>query len=168
MENSSIVRTIFRSSNGLDKLTSYHMPDAPTTFPIHYPSTEQLSNPEITEEELKEILNNTQGSLDNTNDFRFNTIKDYYTSYMSKKITPNQVCENLIKALNTNECKKLCAIVEWDEELIREQAEESTKRFENNSPRSILEGIPISVKDQIHVKGLITCKGRHYGEKATC
>ena len=170
IENSSTLRQILRVSNGLDRLDAYHIPDAPTTFPIHFPTPEQLDADEVTEEELTIILNQTIGSLDeqdeDTATFRYNSIKDYHSCYVSKRKTPSEVAESLITAIQ--ETSQLRAIVEFNAEDIREQARESTERFENNTPRSILEGIPISVKDQIHVRGLQTSKGRSYAEPTEC
>lgn len=150
----------------MDKLDQYHIPDHPTAFPIHYPTKDQQAGLPPSNEQIISIKDNTIGSLDDDKpekEFRFNTIKDYHKAYSSGILTPLDVAENLIKALK--QCK-LKAIVEWNEDEIRKQAKESTERFEENQPRSLLEGVPISVKDQINVLGFETSKGRTYSDPA--
>ena len=93
--------------------------------------------------------------------FHFNTSVDYYLAYKTNKTTPIDVANRLIKALReSQDVHKLNAIVEWNEEYILQQAQESTRRFQEGSERSLLEGVPISLKDQIHCDQFKTSKGR--------
>ncbi|XP_022098076.1 fatty acid amide hydrolase-like [Acanthaster planci] len=88
-------------------------------------------------------------------DFRFREIKDYYDGYRSGKLTPSKVAENIIAAITRSENMepKLRAFIEYNTDEIRKAARESTERFSNKQPLSVLDGIPIGVKDEIRVAG---------------
>ena len=160
VETFSFVRQILRSSNHMNVLRQYHVPEAPTFFPIHYPTASQKEKAPASSLSLTKICDASVSSSNNveSGEFRYHTVRDYRAAYLSGKKTPSDVAENLIAALQGH-CKVLRAIVEYDATSIREQAKESTQRFKDKNPRSLLEGIPISVKDQIQVEGLRTSKG---------
>ena len=44
-------------------------------------------------------------------------------------------------------------------QYIRKKAAESTERYNNNVPRSVLDGVPVSIKDQIGSWPYLTSKG---------
>ncbi len=57
---------------------------------------------------------------------------------------------------------KLNAFTQLNETEILAQAELSTQRWKSNTPLSILDGIPIAVKDEIDVAGCYPTKGTSY------
>ena len=57
---------------------------------------------------------------------------------------------------------QLNALVAWDREGAREAAQASTARWRAGQPLSALDGVPVTIKDNIHVQGLPT----HWGSQA--
>jgi hypothetical protein len=166
----------------MDVLTDCHIPEMPTFHPIHYPDQSQILLPEADKgvNLVNEICSETSGI---EAEFRYSTIKDYYDAYRTGRKTPLDVAQALITALQ--DAEHLRIIVEWNRDIILEQATglsiftlenslsvllmiqvfpicaiiESTERIKNNQARSVLEGIPISVKDQILVEKFVTGPG---------
>ncbi|XP_072036786.1 uncharacterized protein [Amphiura filiformis] len=101
--------------------------------------------------------------------FRFESISDYYHKYRNLELTPNDVAEKVIEALRDTEKQdpQLRAIVQWDEKEIRRMATESTKRFESRpaQPLSVLDGIPVCVKEEYSCEPYIFRVGTCYRSK---
>ena len=85
---------------------------------------------------------------------------------MSARMTPLDMAKRTIDKIK--ESKHMNIMCEWREELIIEQAEESTRRYEKGSMRSDFEGIPIVLKDQIKIKGLTVRYGMPFPENQPC
>ncbi|XP_063150647.1 uncharacterized protein LOC134491068 [Candoia aspera] len=85
--------------------------------------------------------------------FRFKGIQDYLNCYRSGEVTPRQVAKNIIAALKDvgKAGLNLQAIVQWNEEEIIKMAEESTARYRSKQPLSLLDGIPVCLKEEIKV-----------------
>uniref|UniRef100_A0A8C8S821 Amidase domain-containing protein n=1 Tax=Pelusios castaneus TaxID=367368 RepID=A0A8C8S821_9SAUR len=85
--------------------------------------------------------------------FSFKGIQDYLNCYRTGELTPSQVAKNIIAFLE--DCEKssppLRAIVEWDRAQIQKMAEASTTRYRNKCPLSLLDGIPVCIKEEIKV-----------------
>ncbi|CAM5077787.1 unnamed protein product [Natator depressus] len=85
--------------------------------------------------------------------FSFKGIQDYLNCYRTGELTPFQVAKNIISSLE--DCEKssppLRAIVQWDREQIQKMAEASTTRYRNKCPLSLLDGIPVCLKEEIKV-----------------
>lgn len=85
-----------------------------------------------------------------TNIFLFPGIDDYASLYRKKKITPLEVAEKLLEIIYDDEgADPLNAIIKLDREDFLGQAADSAERLKAGKPRSLLEGVPIAVKDEI-------------------
>uniref|UniRef100_A0A7N0T0W1 Amidase domain-containing protein n=1 Tax=Kalanchoe fedtschenkoi TaxID=63787 RepID=A0A7N0T0W1_KALFE len=78
-------------------------------------------------------------------------IRDYAQVYRSKLASPLIVAERIISAILELRVKKPqnALLIAFDPEDVRKQAAASTRRFEEGSPLSILDGIFIAIKDDI-------------------
>ena len=80
------------------------------------------------------------------------------TELASKKITSTGLLarhlENIKKFESTLNC-----FVSIDEASAKEDAEASDRRYKEGSPLSLIDGIPIALKDNMHVNGRPTCNG---------
>jgi Asp-tRNA(Asn)/Glu-tRNA(Gln) amidotransferase A subunit family amidase len=97
----------------------------------------------------------------------FPTVQDYARAYKTKKITPLDVAHNVInniKQSNKHE-KPLCAFIASNDKDILEQARKSTALYNLGKPRSILEGVPICIKDEFDQCGYATSVGTAYLQK---
>ncbi|XVF44907.1 hypothetical protein PTKIN_Ptkin02bG0160900 [Pterospermum kingtungense] len=90
-------------------------------------------------------------SGDSLPSFRYWKIRDYAHAYRSKLVTPSMVAEQFISVIEGCNYHKppTPLLVSFDPEDIRKQAADSTQRFEEGNPLSILDGIFMAIKDDI-------------------
>ncbi|GLJ30072.1 hypothetical protein SUGI_0594660 [Cryptomeria japonica] len=86
-----------------------------------------------------------------SNSFLYWTIRDYADAYRSGQTTPSNVAECIISAVeeSLNRNPPLIFFISFNANELRKQAAASTRRFEEGSPLSILDGIFIAIKDDI-------------------
>lgn len=83
--------------------------------------------------------------------FHFNNISDYARTYREGKLTPVDIAEKLISAIEDGDTgdRPLRAFIAVNREDVLKQAEAATQRIKNGNPLSILDGVPVSIKDQL-------------------
>ncbi|GFF41880.1 fatty acid amide hydrolase [Aspergillus udagawae] len=84
------------------------------------------------------------------------TSADYHALYLSGKLTPTAVVEALLPLIRRDARppgKHSVAFVESQVELVRAAAEASTQRYKQGQPLGPLDGVPVAVKDEVHVEG---------------
>lgn len=84
------------------------------------------------------------------------TSVDYHSRYLSGEMTPTAVVETLLPLIrrDTNPAGiHSTAFLESQAEAIYAAAEASTQRYKNDEPLGPLDGVPVVVKDEVHVKG---------------
>lgn len=85
-------------------------------------------------------------------DFSTLTIKKAADAFREGEFTPSDLVENYLTEIDKKN-PGLNAYLEIFEKEARKQAEESTKRWQAGKPLSLLDGVPMAVKDNILVKG---------------
>ncbi|XP_010243850.1 PREDICTED: fatty acid amide hydrolase-like isoform X2 [Nelumbo nucifera] len=109
--------------------------------------------------------------------FRRWTIQDYSRAYISGETTPLVVAKSFLDALHASSTPplKMSFFISYNAEDILRQATESTLRYERGEPISVLDGVPIAVKDEIDSKPYQTTGGtkwlhklRHCTDDACC
>ncbi|PWA34666.1 amidase [Artemisia annua] len=92
---------------------------------------------------------NTDSTL--ANSFQRWTIMDYSRAYTSREITPLMVAERLISAImkSSGPGMGMSFFINYESHDILRQATESTLRYERGEPISVLDGVPIAIKDEI-------------------
>ncbi|XP_052727892.1 fatty acid amide hydrolase isoform X2 [Vigna angularis] len=95
------------------------------------------------------------------------TIMDYYKAYSSEAITPRAVAERFIAAVDESLKPPLSMgfFINYSPEDIRRQADESTLRYQKGEPISVLDGIPVAVKDEIDCLPYPTTGGTKWLQK---
>lgn len=86
----------------------------------------------------------------------YHTSADYHALYKSGKLTPTAVVEALLPLIRRDvrpPGKHSVAFVESQVERIRAAAEASTQRYKQGQPLGPLDGVPVAVKDEVHVEG---------------
>uniref|UniRef100_M4ESY7 Amidase domain-containing protein n=1 Tax=Brassica campestris TaxID=3711 RepID=M4ESY7_BRACM len=88
---------------------------------------------------------------DSSSSFRYWKIRDYAYAYRSKLTTPSVVAEQIISIIEEFKYDKSPTpfLISFDASEVRKQAEASTHRFEQGHPISILDGVFITIKDDI-------------------
>lgn len=75
-------------------------------------------------------------------------------SYKSKCLDPKEVTEFCIDVVN--KYKHLNCFITQCPDKARQKAEESSKRWQQEQDRGILDGVPIAIKDNFCVNGMPT------------
>ncbi|MEK7483456.1 MAG: amidase [Planctomycetota bacterium] len=133
---------------GIIQIRKIQVEEAPEYYPL-YP---QAKDPKIFEvsvsDPLQELLRYPRIPAKG---FAFPTIGDYAKAYRSGKITPQEVAQKIIAAMEESDrhLPPLKAFIACQREDLLKQAEASTRRFRENCPLGILEGVPIGVKDEV-------------------
>ncbi|CAG8605159.1 7648_t:CDS:10 [Diversispora eburnea] len=101
---------------------------------------------------------------DETSHSGFLSSFDFRKAYLSKKLTPLQVCETLIGKIDSSfKCDPpLNGFCKYKRNDIIAQATESTARYEQNKSLGPLDGVPIAIKDQVNIQGYETRSGTKF------
>lgn len=97
---------------------------------------------------------------------RYTSVADYYIAYKSGEVTPLQVAQAILPLIKRGQSPEGQYENAWvdshgREDLALEAARASTERWAKGTALSILDGVPIGVKDDTDVKGYVS----HYGMK---
>ena len=95
---------------------------------------------------------------------RYYSASDYHEMYKSGKVTPLQVAKALLPLISKPSGKYADGWAEshGKEYLVLEAAKASTERWAAGKPLSVLDGVPIGVKDDTDVKGFHNHTGMKY------
>ncbi|XP_026569073.1 fatty acid amide hydrolase-like isoform X2 [Pseudonaja textilis] len=138
--------------NNFTALRYLDIPEDPTFLPLVVSEKkEHKSESKNVSAILQSLMESSSCSASSA--FRFKRIQDYLKCYRSGEITPQQVAKNIIAALKEDgkAGPNLQAIAQWNEEEIIQMAEESTARYRSKQPLSLLDGIPVCLKEEIKV-----------------
>ena len=86
--------------------------------------------------------------MSTTGNFRYATIKDYTDHYQDGTLTPTDVARAVLDAINRTN-NEMRAFIEVNAELVLQEAQRSSERWERGSPLGLLDGVPIAVKDEV-------------------
>lgn len=84
------------------------------------------------------------------------TSADYHALYSSGDLTPTAVIETMLPLIQRDAKspgKHATAFLESQAEIIREAAAASTERFKKGQPLGPLDGVPVAIKDEVHITG---------------
>lgn len=84
------------------------------------------------------------------------TSADYHALYLSGELTPTAVIETLLPLIRRDvqpAGKHATAFLESQADAIRLAAEASTERYNKGKPIGPLDGVPVAVKDEVHITG---------------
>ena len=135
------------------------MPVGPTSDPkTAADSADPHPAPEI------EILDKIGTTQRPSQSYVFPSVADYAHAYRTGTLTPNTVAERLVHVLEHQDRGNppLYAFIDWRADEIHRQAQESTDRIADGTPRSIFEGVPVAVKDEIDVADYTTTLGTSF------
>ncbi|XP_076902869.1 fatty acid amide hydrolase-like [Bidens hawaiensis] len=152
-----------KKNNRIQKLVSFGvMEDAPLYVPLH-PYKEDTEEEEVKSlcpdmspaEQVQhaiDCLQSPDAKLQESHfSFRRWKIMDYSRAYSSGQMTPLVVAERLISAVvqSSDPGTDMSFFISYDARDILRQATESTLRYQRGGPISVLDGVPIAVKDEI-------------------
>lgn len=154
----------FLSLVGIDQFRAARYHEAPLWYPIvPAPDTQRgdLSSRALPDENLLTSLGVTRRPPES---WVFPSMGDYARAYRDGTLQPSQVADRIIQILETRNSgpSPLSSFTSWNAEDIRRQAKESEQRFADGSARSVLEGVPMAVKDEVDVAGHPTSLGTEF------
>lgn len=131
-------------NGGIPKLRALKFTEEPTNFPLVIPSEHAAGHLDLPLETPQ--VDRTPGEQ-----MPFTLVRDYAEAYRSGSLTPLEAAEQVIAAIEASEktSPAMHLFVASYAEDIRRQAVESTERLRNGHPRSIFEGVPVAVKDEL-------------------
>ena len=93
--------------------------------------------------------------------FRYPSAGDYSAAYRRGALTPLQVAERALAAIEQSQSGGLPmnTFVAWRAEDLLEQARASTQRWQAGQPFGPLDGVPVAVKDEVDLRGFPTTVG---------
>ena len=131
-------------NGGVDSIRAIRLDEEPTLFP--FGPAGALAERPLTPAEVEASL---PGSSART---PFATILDYANAYRSGSVTPLEVAERVLAALEKSEAAQppLRAFIANNPEDLRGQARASAARHKAGNPISQLDGVPVAIKDEIN------------------
>lgn len=84
------------------------------------------------------------------------TSADFHALYTSGQVTPTAVIESLLPLIQRDAqspSEHSVAFLEVKRDLVLKAAEASTQRYKEGKPLSVLDGVPVAVKDEAEVRG---------------
>nr|XP_043613799.1 fatty acid amide hydrolase-like isoform X2 [Erigeron canadensis] len=170
-----------KKNNRIQKLVSFAvLEDLPLYVPLHpYEDVKQDENSKCLDsnlspaeqvQEAKDCLESSKTTLKDSisdNSFRRYTIMDYSKAYTSREITPLMVSERLVSAILQSSAPGMgmSFFINYESNHILKQATESTLRYERGEPISVLDGVPIAIKDEIDCMPYPTTGGTRWLHK---
>jgi Asp-tRNA(Asn)/Glu-tRNA(Gln) amidotransferase A subunit family amidase len=132
---------------GIGNFRKLHLDDLPTFMPVYSLSADARAASEQDVVDLEGWLS-TQEQRSSS----FTTIQDYARAYRTGEQTPEQVAQSVLSAIAESDRQDppLRAFIACIEENVMAQARESTRRFEAGTPLSVLDGVPIAIKDEFN------------------
>ncbi len=126
-------------SGGIPKLRRITPQETPTFFPLVQPE-----NGRLPEQAAFEPGAPPQG-------FPYRTVRDYAEAYRRGEISPLEVAERVLSAIEASEQggSPLRAFIAVYREDVLSQARHSVERFRLGQPLSLLDGVPVAVKDEV-------------------
>lgn len=128
------------------------IPESPTFIPVVEPEGSDDPPGQDNKETIMNDLMQLSDAVEKPG-FNFRSISDFIQDYKSGRITPTQVAENVIRALEDSNGSDipLRALVQYQPNLIMKMAEASTARYAANATLSPLDGIPVCIKEEMQV-----------------
>jgi Asp-tRNA(Asn)/Glu-tRNA(Gln) amidotransferase A subunit family amidase len=97
-----------------------------------------------------------------TNPFAHYNSADYHDAYRSGRLTPTDVAQYLLPLIQRDlepPGKYSVAFIQVRDDLVLEAAKASTERYKAGTCLSVLDGVPIAVKDEVDLTGYRHTKG---------
>jgi Asp-tRNA(Asn)/Glu-tRNA(Gln) amidotransferase A subunit family amidase len=96
--------------------------------------------------------------------FNFKTVLDYAEAYRSGETTPEEVAERLLAAIDESQAREpsMSILIAWKRDDLMAQARASTERIKSGNPISLLDGVPVPVKDEVDMLPFGTTVGTRF------
>ena len=145
---------------GLTRFRSLRPTEAPTVFPLG--PVDAASIEAATPAELPTEANLPAAQR---RGFLFPSTLDYARAYRDGRSTPEKTARQVLEAIEDSQKKRtpaMGAIIKWNADDLMLQARESAERIVSGTARSVLEGVPVAVKDELDQVPYATSVGTRF------
>jgi Asp-tRNA(Asn)/Glu-tRNA(Gln) amidotransferase A subunit family amidase len=158
----SLIMPSMLKSGGIEDFRALAPEEPPTVFPIGF--VDKKAAPEDGPD-LK-ALNKIEGSAAAAMPFR--TVRDYARAYKEGKANPEDVAKKALEAIKNADAGnlKLRPFIAVNDGDIMQQARASAERWKDKKPLSVLDGVPMAVKDEVDMVPYPTTVGTKFFGKA--
>ncbi|XP_055825645.1 fatty acid amide hydrolase-like isoform X2 [Solanum dulcamara] len=166
----SIMLYFLKRNNLIHKLVTFaELQESPLYVPLHYyegGKEEENQSGASPREQVRQALA-CMGPPKPLYRFSRWTILDYSAAYNSKLITPTKVMERFLLAVehSSTPSMQMSFFINFDAHDILRQATYSTHRYQQGEPLSVLDGVPIAIKDEIDCMPYPTTGGTKWMHK---
>ncbi|MEC9465782.1 MAG: amidase [Myxococcota bacterium] len=150
------------ADTGFANLRDRVLNEAPTLQPLH---VSESPDPKRSSPKLHAVAPSPRQRLG----WQPNTCADYTAAYREGRLSPEDVAQRVIKAIEDSNRgpTPLRAIIASRADDIRTQAKASSERYRRGEPLSPLDGVPVSVKDELDQRGYPTTVGTAFMGRST-
>jgi Asp-tRNA(Asn)/Glu-tRNA(Gln) amidotransferase A subunit family amidase len=144
---------------GITHLRELQFKEPPTYLPVHPSTGSRGSKPTSLADLAKRPAPKRSPAS-----FSLPSITDFASAYKNKTTTPTEVAERVIAAIAASNAAtpSLRAIIASDADDIRKQAQVSARLIQAGKPRSLLEGVPVAIKDEMDALPYATWVGTSF------
>ncbi|MDP6320340.1 MAG: amidase [SAR324 cluster bacterium] len=158
---------------GLSSLRKSKVEDFPVMVPIH-PIESKITSAaakktikefiDLVDKKQPHVLDQKIINSSKQNLFQPETAFDFHRAYLEGKTTPTDVALRLLDIVRSIEesAVPLRPFIAWKERELMQQARASTERYESGESLGILDGVPISVKDELDMTPFPTMVGTKF------
>jgi Asp-tRNA(Asn)/Glu-tRNA(Gln) amidotransferase A subunit family amidase len=141
-----LIPSLFENA-GIGWLRKQVIDEAPTTQPLHFAGFHADKNSAVPEQEWP------KSSAVGSRGFHFSNVFDYAKAYRNGKTTPEEVAKKVLDAIedSNSSTPPLRAVIAVNHEDVMKQACEATQRIKVGKPLSVLDGVPVAVKDEVNM-----------------
>jgi Asp-tRNA(Asn)/Glu-tRNA(Gln) amidotransferase A subunit family amidase len=152
----SVMAPVLTRPIGMAELRAAKIDESPTFLPLH-PVGSACATGNGSAGELRPGQRPDSG-------FRFRGIRDFGEAYRSGAVTPEQVAERVIEAIQAGdrEPAPLRAFIACQPDDVRRQARDSSRRYRDKCPLGPLDGVPVAVKDLVDMVPYPTTAGTSF------
>ncbi len=144
---------------GITRFRSLEPEEAPTVFPlgaVDAAAVEAARPADLPSENA--VPRGTQRG------FVFSSSLDFARAYREGSSTPETVAARVLEAIEKSESRivPMRAMIKWNVDDLQAQARESAERIRSGRARSVLEGVPVAVKDELDQVPYTTSVGTRF------
>ena len=169
----SLLITILLRQAGIQSLRKCRVEDEPLMHPVH-PLDNKISS-SVAKKSIKKFFDSLQNK--ETSDdavksfgsekksiFKTETAFDFHQAYIEGKTSPVDVAMRLLDIIRSIEesAVPLRPYIAWEERELMKQANASAERFSKGKSLGILDGVPVSVKDELDMLPFKTMIGTKF------
>jgi Asp-tRNA(Asn)/Glu-tRNA(Gln) amidotransferase A subunit family amidase len=141
----NLIAAVLSRKFGLPRFRKLRLPETPVFYPIHGAATPTAGSAQMPETAWP-------GKVEKPGPgFQFISVHDYAAAYREGRTTPEEVAERFLEASVASDAgdPPLRAFVAVSAADVLRQAREATNRIREGRALSILDGVPVAVKDEV-------------------